>query len=175
MPDLATADSDSEFDAMHTVYAALQPLEKDARQRVLSYILARLDIPGVPPSRGAFVRADGGEDTSAEVVKAATKFESFAELSDAAQPQTAPEKALVAGYWLQVCEGDDSFDGFSANQHLKHVGAGLTNITGAFNNLKSQKPGLALQLKKSGKSRQARKTYKLTAPGIKTVVKMINE
>jgi hypothetical protein len=80
----------------------------------------------------------------------------------------------VGGYWLQVCQNSESFDGFSVNKELKDVGQGLGNITNAIDGLRSQKPALALQLKKSGKSQQARKTYKVTVPGIKAVEAMIN-
>jgi hypothetical protein len=101
------------------------------------------------------------------------EFGSFAELFDAAQPKTGYDKALVAGYWLQVCQGADSFDGFSANKELKHLGEGLPNITSSVDTLKAQKPALALQLKKSGKSRQARKVYKVTVAGVRAVEAMI--
>jgi hypothetical protein len=37
-------DSDTEFSAMHAVYAALAPLDEDARLRVVDYIVARLEI-----------------------------------------------------------------------------------------------------------------------------------
>jgi hypothetical protein len=36
-----------------------------------------------------------------------------------------------------------------------------------------QKPALVLQLKKAGKSRQARKTYKVTVAGVKAVEAML--
>ena len=43
--------------------------------------------------------------------------------------------------------------------------AGL-NITAALDDLKEVQPQLVLQLKKSGKSRQARKTYKISVAGV---------
>jgi hypothetical protein len=57
---------------------------------------------------------------------------------------------------------------------LKNLGQGLANITNAIDGLRNQKPALVLQLKKSGKSQQARKTYKLTVAGIKAVEVMID-
>jgi hypothetical protein len=53
------------------------------------------------------------------------------------------------------------------------LGHGLINITAALDDLREAKPALVLQVGKSGKSRQARKTYKLTIAGIKSVEEMI--
>lgn len=168
---------DAEFGAMQTVYTALQNLDEDARVRVLDYVTSRLGIASVEkaPVRQQHngTQLDEEESALGEEQEAAPKFGSFAELFDAAQPKGASDKALVAGYWLQVCQGSESFDGFSANKELKHLGEGLPNVTSAIDTLKAQKPALALQLKKSGKSRQARKVYKITIAGIRVVEAMI--
>jgi hypothetical protein len=50
--------------------------------------------------------------------------------------------------------------------------AGL-NITAALDDLKEVQPQLVLQLKKSGKSRQARKTYKISVAGVQRDKEMI--
>lgn len=168
---------DLEFGAMQTVFTALQNLDEEARVRVIDYVSARLGI--APVGRAAAKRPEEPERVEVEEAAleqeqdAAPKFSSFAELFDAAQPKGTSDKALVAGYWLQVCQGTDSFDGFSANKELKHLGQGLPNVTSAIDTLKGQKPALALQLKKSGKSRQARKLYKITVAGIRAVEAMI--
>jgi hypothetical protein len=158
-------DSDTEFSAMHAVYAALAPLDEDARLRVVDYIVARLEISprsALPdPPADTLAGSRNYEGTLKEEKAVGSKFGSFAELYDAAQPTSQAEKALVAGYWLQVCQGAESFDAFSAHKELK-------------NSLKSQKPALALQLKKSGKTQQSRKTYKITVAGINSVASMIN-
>jgi hypothetical protein len=104
----------------------------------------------------------------------APKFGSFADLFNAAQPTSNANKALVAGYWLQVYQSQDDFDAQSANKELKNLGEGIGNITIAASSLKSQKPALVIQLKKSGKSQQARKTYKVTVAGIRAVESMIS-
>ena len=120
---------------------------------------------------------NGDEKEAAELQreqKAAPKYASFADLFSAAGPETNARKALVAGYWLQVCQNAENFDGFSANSELKQLGEGLVNITVAIDGLKNEKPALAMQTRKSGNSRQARKTYKLTVAGIKAVEDMID-
>jgi hypothetical protein len=171
-------DSDTEFSAMHAVYAALAPLDEDARLRVVDYIVARLEISprsALPdPPADTLAGSRNYEGTLKEEKAVGSKFGSFAELYDAAQPTSQAEKALVAGYWLQVCQGAESFDAFSAHKELKNLGQGVGNITIAIDSLKSQKPALALQLKKSGKTQQSRKTYKITVAGINSVASMIN-
>ena len=177
MDDRNTA-PDVEFAAIQVVYKALESLDADARRRVIEYITARLEIATPTPFTPRPAGIANDDEVDEVVLKAeeagAPKYGSFAELYDAAQPKSNADKALVAGYWLQVCQGSESFDGFSANKELKNLGHGINNITNAIDSLKGQKPALVLQLRKSGKSQQARKTYKVTVTGIKAVEAMIN-
>jgi hypothetical protein len=166
------SDIDAELTAMQTAYATLSALDTEARTRVLNYLISRLEVTTLntksktlPDNSVALVEADTQESTQS--------FGSLAELHDAAGPKSNAEKALVAGYWLQVCEGNETFDSQSANTALKHLGDGVANITAAIDSLKNQKPALALQLRKSGKSQQARKVYKITVAGIKAVENMM--
>jgi hypothetical protein len=169
---------DVELSAIQAVYAALEPLEEDAQKRVLNYIASRLKASfqnAATPQLDGTVLPGGNEEAAIrDEQKIASKFGTFAELYNAAAPKTNADKALVAGYWLQVCRAGETFDGGSANKELKNLGHGLANITNAIDSLKGQKPAFALQLKKSGKSQQARKVYKITVEGIKGVEKVIN-
>ena len=170
-------EADGEFAAMQSVYTALEGLDEEARARVLDYVSSRLGVVPARKARPAFVQDDDKDVHEQEVETpepgSTSSFGSFAELYDATQPKSQPEKALVGGYWLQVCEGAESFDSYSINKELKNLGEGVANITSALDSLKTQKPALCLQLKKAGKSRQARKTYKVTVAGIKAVEAMI--
>jgi hypothetical protein len=171
-------DIDAEFSAIRAVYAALARLDEPAQSRVRTYISARLGITTKRTLAGEkgsdFREMDEDEVSETRVPISGPQYGSFAELYDAAQPSTESDKALVAGYWFQVCQGAVSFDGFSANRELKHLGHRLGNVTVAIDRLKSQRPALALQLRKDGKTKQARKTYKITDAGIKSVDAMIN-
>jgi hypothetical protein len=99
---------------------------------------------------------------------------SFAELFDAADPKTDKDRALAAAYWAQICQSQTTFPAQTLNASLKDLGHGLSNITVALDGLKDEKPALILQLKKSGTSKQARKTYKLTVEGAKRVRQMLD-
>ncbi|MFT4242571.1 MAG: hypothetical protein QM569_09820 [Acidovorax sp.] len=169
-----------EFSAIKAVHDALEPLEEEARTRVLTYIASLLGIDAKVASgrAAAATEGDGDEDAdavepAAEPAKGTPTFSTFAELYAAASPKTNAEKALVVGYWLQVCQSAESFTAASANKELTHLGHKLANITDAIDQMKSQKPMLILQLKKSGSSQQARKLYKVSHEGVKRVEAMI--
>lgn len=167
---------DQEFRSMKLMFEALDPLDDDARRRVIAYIISRFDV-GVQISQGKVGESTFVPENALPMLTneshGAPKFGTFAELFSAAVPRTGADKALLAGYWLQICEGAENFDSQSANKILKHLGEGLANVTNAIESLKNQRPQLALQLRKSGASQQARKTYMITTAGIKAVENML--
>jgi hypothetical protein len=89
-------------------------------------------------------------------------------------PKTEAERALAGAYWFQVIQGQADFQGQQVNNELKNVGHGVSNITVALGKLQNQKPALVRQVAKSGRSRQARKKYKLTTAGISAAKAMIS-
>jgi hypothetical protein len=195
----------AEFEAIRIVHEALEPLDMAARCRVLGYItnLLDIDLPGSPVMSGGggprvSIRPGAeetgeGPATAAESVGAPAEqgrpasiaragrqgggsgFADFSALFAAADPDTNAEKALVAGYWLQICLGQGDFDSQTANKALKSIDRGLVNITHAFTMLREMKPSLALPVSKGGKSQQARKRYKLTVLGIRSVEAMTGD
>ena len=100
-------------------------------------------------------------------------FDRISDLMDAANPASGVDYVLLGSYWFQVVQEAESFTGHQVNSALKDLGHGSSNITTAYNNLKSRKPPLARQIQKSGTSKQARKQYRLTAEGIKVVDRML--
>ena len=171
----ATDQAGDEFSAIKNIHAELHPLSPDARARVVKYLV---DLFEVEISGGVSGKSNPEKPIAAkEAPDAADQagFDTFAELFDAADPQTNSDKALVAGYWLQKFEKVEGFDSQSANKLLKNLGHGLANITSALTALKDQKPTLALQLKKSGSSQQARKLYKVTVAGFKAIEDMMQK
>jgi hypothetical protein len=170
---------DTELDALRSVLASLTPLDSGARERVVGWIIKRLDIKfgsaadevlAADPSayrdeRQARTRRDESP---------VDRYETMAELFAAINPKTGGQKALVVGYWKQVKDEVFSFDAQSINTELKHMGHHVPNITEAMNELQRHRPQLAVQLKKAGTTRQARKTYKVTTEGIRVVEGMLN-
>jgi hypothetical protein len=170
---------DPEIAAIGKINEILSPLEPQMRHRVLrwaadkfGFISSAVDKPGLSGGRKvATDPADLLDNTDSE----SGSFSDIASLFDSASPTTQSDKALVAGYWLQVASPDKSpdWDGFSANKELRHLGHGMDNITKALGGLINQTPRLAIQTRKAGTTRQAKKKYKLTAEGIKRVRQML--
>ena len=171
-------EKDNEFEAIQTVYQALAPLDEEGRIRVLKYIASRLGIDARASDNPTMVEDDGldeedeGED-SEETGREAPAFSDFAELYAKADPKSNAERALVAGYWLQECLQAGSFTGAAANKELNHLGYKVGNITQSIDQMRSRKPELILQLRKSGRSQQARKLYKVSREGVKRVEEMV--
>lgn len=155
---------DKELEALTSIQETLQGVDEEARKRILAYLVGRHGVAGAVQGRGA-LRGD--------VIEQGLKFVDVAELYHAAEPQTESQKALVGGYWFQVCEKQGGFDGQTVNTALKHLGEGVSNITAAMSALADRKPALAMQVKKKGTTRQARKQYRLTTAGIEAVERMV--
>jgi hypothetical protein len=162
--------TDPELQAMEAVRKALEGLDEAARERVLRWTADKFEV--APGQRGdvrgaASLVGSGDQDERAE-------FEEVGELVDAAQPATGPARALVAAYWLQEVRGQQAgWSGGELNSSLKNLGHGLANVTKTLDSLKAKRPALVMQVGKSGRSRQARKTYKLTAAGVRAVREML--
>ena len=166
-------DPAAELAAMQKVNQVLGPLDAAARQRVIAWAS---DLFGISVNRRDVHRFPGDSSITApnrEEVSP-SEFSDVATLFVAANPTTGAEKALVVGYWLQVSQGREDWDGFSVNTELKHLGHGLKNVTDALDSLIEQRPQLVIQTKKSGKSKQARKQYRLTVEGVKRVSQMLS-
>ena len=156
---------DPELNAMSQIAVALSGLDSEAVQRILRWAVERYQIKGI---------AMPGPAQQAPELTERREFEDFASLYDAANPQTGPERALVAGYWFQVIQNQADFDGYSLNRELKHLGDQSRNITRDLDLLIGRTPRLVIQVRKAGNSKQARKRYKLTTEGIRAVERMLS-
>ena len=154
---------DLEIEAMLVSARAIEPLDPSAKRRVLDWLCDRFG--GTPPT-------PAGSAVSATAPSIRGEYGTFADLFDAASPNTEKEKVLVAAYWTQVCLAQPNFPAQALNSALKDLGHGVGNITDSLDALKDERPALLLQLKKSGTTKQARKTYKLTEEGARRVRKM---
>lgn len=162
-----------ELEAMNQVAEALESLGEEERSRVLRWAAERyaVALPGGPTNRRAPVGDldEGDDDTDEGDGGRAAAFDHFAELYEVVGPSTNPERALVAAYWAQEIQGDDTFQSAALNKLLKDLGHGVPAINKAMSANIDQRPSLILQVKKSSSSQQARKTYKVTDAGKKWV------
>lgn len=169
---------DPEIDAMSAVASALADLEDEQRARVLRWAGERYGV-GLGSGRtrvasGGVPEADGEGVSDEEIADEAPVYEHFAELFAAAQPKTNDDKALVAAYWVQVIKGNTQWPSRLLNVELKNLGHPIPNITDAMTSNMRKKPQRIIQLRKSGSSRQATKTYKVTHEGLVYVQGMLS-
>lgn len=174
--------ADPEIAAMTSVSDAFETLDSDARRRVLRWAADKYGVElhvGQPPAAPDATIADpaapeDGNDKSAPRERGQlAAYEHFADLYDAAGPSSSADKALVGAYWAQVVQGQAQFGSQSVNTELKNLGHGLKRINDALASNIAAKPALVLQVRRSGNTAQARKTYKLTNEGIKAVERMV--
>jgi len=158
-------DTDDEIRAMTEVNAILSKLDPKVAGRVAGWAAAKYRGGVEAPERLGLRSGNDREPQSA--------FRDFADLFAETNPKTESEKALVAGYWFQVVQGQPDLDASQVNAELKNMGHGLSNVTRAFDDLMAGRPQLAIQTRKGGKSKQARKKYRLTSEGIRAVENLL--
>lgn len=157
-------DLDPELQAMSAISKALGKLEnEDSRIRVLRWVAEKY-TPSVIKQNGPInpPQLDSGE--TEDGIK--SQFDDFVDLFDAVNPQTDIERVLTGAYWLQVIQNQASWNSYSVNKLLKDTGYGINSISHRFDEAQKKKPSLVRQVSKSGKSQQAKKTYKLTTAGV---------
>lgn len=146
---------------MAAVEAALEPLEPAERGRVLRWAGERFNTPfDKRDNKGAGKVKSKDDNGSADAIT-----EGIGEFYAEASPNTESERTLVVAYWVQERQDSGDFDSQAVNTELKHLGHGVSNITRAIDVLKKHKPQFVIQIQKSGKAKQARKRYKVTAAG----------
>ena len=167
---------DEDLRAMAQIRDALAGLDQKALARVLGWAARwAADAHGISIQVEASNQAasDGGVDEDESSGSEERDFDTIADLYDAARPALETDKVLVAGYWLHQFQGQETLDAQQVNTELKHLGHASKNITRAFGALIDQKPQLAVQIRKSGSTQQARKRYKITAAGLHKVEEML--
>lgn len=164
--------ADPEIQAMAKITEILGGLEPTVQKRVLHWAANRYSVQ-IPSPSATSKEIDKSKDNDLAGNGADAEFKELPDLYTAAKPSTDAEKALIVGYWFQAIQGQNDLDAQQINTQLKHLGYGVTNITSALNDLINRKPQLVIQTHKSGKSKQARKKYKLTQEGIKLVKTML--
>ncbi len=159
-------EGDSEISAMSQISKSLSELDPETTERVLRWAAERFKVNLFATL--SKTKEKGGTDT-----EGTQDFEDFGSLFNAANPQTASSKALVAGFWFQIVQAQTEFTSQQLNTELKQLGHGSLNITRDLTELIEASPRLVIQTRKEGKGKQARKKYKVTAEGLATVRRML--
>ena len=156
-------EEDQELSAMTAVLGALQALDAPAKTRVLRWAWERF---GEGPQLGLDgLEARGGPTERAQADVADVVHQTGA--------SNGPERCLAVAYWLQEIGRRPDWAAQEVNNALKNLGHPVANITKTLDSLRAQRPSLVMQVSKSGRAQQARKTYKLTAAGVERVRAML--
>lgn len=158
-------DDEAEIAAMGAVSRALRDLGDDERRRVLEWAAKRFLTTAGATAEGLMLPALAGEPSAPQ----APAFEHFAELMNRTRPRTDVERALTASYWVQEHEGRRAFVSTEVNDRLRETSAPIAHMADAMAALQGRRPALVIQIRKSGRTRQARKTYQVTAEGVAAV------
>lgn len=182
---------DNELDALKACHDALEPLDQDVQVRTIHWLIDKYQLTQffVPAGSniGGRTRANGPSGTSLPVLAPRPEdrlidlpngahplfqFDTLAEAFGVARPEANTEKALLVATWMKLRDGREEFAGQDVNTVLKDLGHGVENITRTLGNLMEVKPQLVVQMKKSGSTKQARKTLKVTVAGVDKVGQM---
>lgn len=169
MPEATSkATSQDEGAAISGVSKALTPItDQAARDRILAWALSAFGSGKVttPHQGSAGAGASGKKETPAPA-------NDLGEFMEQADPQNQTDRVLVIGSWLQKTS-PDGFGSQLVNNELKEMGHPIKNITRKLDALIDRKPAYVRQVGKSGRSKQARKKYKLTDAGQKRVTALL--
>ncbi|MBY0511409.1 MAG: hypothetical protein K2P94_14810 [Rhodospirillaceae bacterium] len=168
----------ADLKALETILNTLEPLAQDERERVLRWAMEKLGIHSMNVGRPG-----GGAQISTTMIDAAFEkhpdgFQTAGDFLAAASPTTEADRVLCVAVYLQdFSETPDTItlSGKQINDVLKNLGHGVKNITDSINTLKTRKPQHMIQTKKSGRSKQAWKEYRVTRAGIDHAYRLINE
>ena len=161
-----------EIQAMQDLAAALAGLDPDAKSRVLKWASDRYQVKPVAPPPPVHHEAESPVSPP-PVAPREPAFGDFADLFDAANPESGVENALIAAYWFQAIQKHAELDSQQLNSALKNLGRPSSNITRDLDSLMTRSPRLVIQVRKDGNTKQARKRYKLTTEGLRSVERML--
>jgi hypothetical protein len=164
----------AEIAAMQKIVEVFKGLDHPAQKRILRWANDMFGATSSGADGTAHEEDQVAEEGigNAEMTEGKASFPDLPSLFTKSSPKSGSDKVLVAGYWFQVCEGKQDLGSQELNTALKHLGHGVSNVTACMSTLMTKKPQLVMQTKKSGKTQQARKRYRLTQEGIKKVEEM---
>lgn len=167
---IESAGAITELGAMQTIADALNPLDDGSRKRVFHWAHDFFNI-----DEGRVEAAPSSSMTLEDpMLNSGSRFETFGELYSAVDPLTQEDKALTAAYWLQVVLDNESWQSADVQKELRELGYPLTNVADSLSSAVGKRPQRVIQLKKSGSSRQARKTFKLSDAGKRYIEERLN-
>lgn len=165
-----------ELSAMQSIAQIVADLTPAERRRIAAwfYEYASQEYDAQTEGCGCACQhgAEADEQTSSEVTAEAVEeqaapdpMESFESLYQAIAPKTGMQKAVVAGYWLQRTQGQESWKASEVNKLLKQIDVKVSSISIVLTNATKMADPLIEQLGRLGDGERSRKTFCLTQKG----------
>jgi len=163
------SDFDSELNAMKVIGETLSPLDDEVRGRVMQWALSRFptDLKVVDAQQEL-------PDNEVQSVSTAASYDTFAEMLVASTADSRPENALMAAYWTQVIQGNETWKTFQVSKLLIDTGNGDLNLSRALEALIKTRPQQLVQTGRPNTSKgKGNKSFKLTFAGINAAKQLL--
>lgn len=183
---------DQEIEVLSKCHDLLKDLDNDVKVRALQWLSSKFHLGQTTLTLASEIEAaesastsNGDTATTAAPAKPAKStaassaaggidsFNSFNELFKFVKPKSDSDKALVSAYFLQMKKDLPELTSALVQKELKKIDQRVSNITQAISALVKKK--MMIQLYKEGDSQQARKKYKVTHEGIKTIAELLKK
>jgi hypothetical protein len=166
-----------DIEALQNILKILGDFEPIEQERLLRWVAEKLELKrdqtgSKRPTASLPLVADTPE---APVADGLQSFATVADLMASINVRTHAERALAVAVFLQYRNAKPALTGFEINNELKHLGHMLSNITDTLSALQNTNPKLLIQIRKSGKTRQARKQYKVTDAGYRRILQILQQ
>jgi len=159
---------DLELEVMQNLLTQMEKLKDPiVQRRVVSWLASRLG-QDVLFQDSASQRKPSVSETSE-----LSSFATLGELLSAASPRTDCQRVLLGAAFLQKVRGMESLTSLAINRELTHAGQTVKGIATAVSRLTQGRPALIVQVRKAGRTKQARKTLTVTAEGFRYVGRMV--
>lgn len=163
------SDFDSELAAMKVIGETLAPLDDEMRGRVIQWTLSRF-----PTELKVADTHQELPNNEAPSVDSAVTYDTFAEMLVASSADSRPENALMAAYWTQVIQGNETWKTFQVSKLLVDTGNGDVNLSRALDALIKTKPQQLVQTGRPNTSKgKGNKSFKLTFAGISAAKQLL--
>lgn len=100
------------------------------------------------------------------VITGIDAYYNFVDLLNDVAPKTGAQKAVVAGYWLEKKNGQQSWKASEVNKLLKSVDVKVSSISIVLSNAVKSSKAMITELERLGDSERSRKTFRLNDTGI---------
>lgn len=163
---------DPEIKAMNDCHEAIKHLDESVRNRVIRWLSSKFSTEKL---EDPFKKHDQNTNKINDTVVDIGSYETVDEIFTKINPQTDADKVLVIAAFLQEKFKKQELTGWEINKELTRLGHGVNNVTQSVTQLINKQPNLMIQTRKEGKTKQAKKKYKVTSEGVKAVQEMVTQ